>query len=253
MKIQFLSDLHLEFRDNARWLKEHRLPVVGDVLVLAGDIIYLGDESMERHSFWDWASDNFEHVIAVPGNHEYYKYYDLKSLNGSIDKEIRHNVHYYHNNVLCIDGVAFICSTLWSYVALSEAYATEHAVTDFHRIMYGDHLLTSADFNKEHERSLSFIKSAVAECTAQTKIVVTHHVPSYLLSSPEFKGNALNGAFTVELGDFIASSDIDYWIYGHSHRNIDVKIGNTSCVSNQLGYTFHGEEKTFVADRILDI
>ena len=38
---------------------------------------------------------------------------------------------------------------------------------------------------------------------------------------------------------------VDYWIYGHSHVNIDKMIGNTRCVSNQLGYDFHSENKDF--------
>lgn len=61
----------------------------------------------------------------------------------------------------------------------------------------------------------------------------------------DFKGSPINGAFTAELGNFIAYSRIDYWIYGHSHRNIDRIIGNTQCVSNQLGYVNHGESESF--------
>ncbi len=54
MKIQYASDLHLEFHENSRWLKDNPLLPVGDILVLAGDIGYLGDENYNRHPFWDW-------------------------------------------------------------------------------------------------------------------------------------------------------------------------------------------------------
>ena len=64
--------------------------------------------------------------------------------------------------------------------------------------------------------------------------------------SDEFKGSPINGAFTSELGDFIAGSRIDYWIYGHSHRNINKTIGNTQCVCNQLGYIFKASKRATV-------
>lgn len=71
MKIQYASDLHLEFADNWRYLKANPLEVSGDILVLAGDIGYLGDANYSMHPFWDWASDNYKQVIACMGNHEF--------------------------------------------------------------------------------------------------------------------------------------------------------------------------------------
>ena len=59
--------------------------------------------------------------------------------------------------------------------------------------------------------------------------------------APEHKGNLLNSAFSTELGDFIADSRIDAWIFGHSHANIDAIIGNTRLACNQLGYVVYDE------------
>ena len=43
MKIQYCSDLHMEFHDNMRFMKSLPLEVVGDMLVIAGDVGYLVD------------------------------------------------------------------------------------------------------------------------------------------------------------------------------------------------------------------
>ena len=57
----------------------------------------------------------------------------------------------------------------------------------------------------------------------------------------EHKSNLLNSAFATELGDFIADSRIDVWIFGHSHANEEATIGNTRLVCNQLGYVYYRE------------
>ena len=254
MRIQYASDLHLEFADNWRVLKqEEPMNVRGDILVLAGDIGYLGDDNYQTHPFWDWASESYQQVIVALGNHEFYKFYDLSSMHDGLIGEIRPNIHYYYNVVVHIQDIDIIVSTLWANITLEDAYITEHSVTDFRRILYGEDILTFADFNREHKRCLEFIKQSVADSTAKHKIVVTHHVPSFQLMSPEFQGSRINGAFTVELADYIATSGIDYWIYGHSHRNIDKTIGSIHCVCNQFGYAFHNEHFTFDRNKVIEI
>lgn len=252
MKIQYASDLHLEFTDNWSYLKRNPIEVVGDILILAGDIGYLGDDNYSKHPFWDWASQNYQQVIVALGNHEFYKFYDISTLKDGLCGEIRPNVHYYYNAVISIDNIDLIVSTLWAHIDSEDAYFTENRVSDFRRICYGEDLLTSTEFNKEHQRCLNFIKESVSNSRAKTKIVVTHHVPSFKMLSPEFEGSQSNGAFTVELHDYIVDSNIDYWIYGHSHRNIDTMIGNTQCICNQFGYAFCNEHSTFVPNKFIE-
>ena len=249
LRIQYVSDLHLEFLQNRQWIAEHPLEVTGDILLVAGDTAYLDlpdskHDTYSQYEFWDWASNHYEQVIVCLGNHEFYGYYDLSSITEGYCKEIRHNVHAYYNGLVHIGEIDIIVSTLWSKIEPHNAFLTERNVSDFYRIIYGNHRLTADDFNREHERCFAFIKRAVTESTAKAKIVLTHHVPTQLCTAEEFRNSTINGAFTVELGDFIADSGIDFWIYGHSHRNIKAQIGRTCIVSNQLGYVSHGEHLT---------
>lgn len=253
MKIQFASDLHLELAENSRYLKHNPLEVTGDILLLAGDTIYLGVGPLMKHPFWQWAADNYEQVIAVSGNHEYYAYYDISSQPDSYQIELFPNVSICSNIVRHIGDVDIVLSTLWAHIEPHNVFNTERFVSDFHRIMYGEHLLTADGFNHEHEKCLQFIKDAVTYSRAKTKIVVTHHVPTGLCAASEFNGSPINDAFIVELCNYIANSGINYWMYGHSHRNIDAQIGETSIISNQLGYVSHGEHLGFQHGKFIEV
>ena len=248
LKIQFVSDLHLEFPQNRQYLRDHPLQVTGDILLIAGDSAYLDlpDSDLDTYgsySFWDWASRHYQQVIVCLGNHDFYAHYDLSTMPDGYCRQIRHNVHAYYNSVVSIGDIDIIISTLWSKIEPCDAFLTERNVSDFYRIKYNGHRLTAEDFNREHARCLQFIQQAVVESKARTKIVLTHHVPTHLCTAQEFCGSTISGAFTVELGEYIVDSGIDYWIYGHSHRNIDAQISGTRILSNQLGYISHGEHQ----------
>ena len=101
---------------------------------------------------------------------------------------------------------------------------------------------------------LCFYQASVSESDAKHIVVVTHHLPTLEVVAPQHKGSLLNSAFATELGDFIANSRIDVWIFGHSHANIDATIGNTRIVSNQMGYVYHGEHlQDFKGDKFIEL
>ena len=163
-------------------------------------------------------------------------------------------MHYDQNKGVRIDNVDFILSTLWSHIRPEDEYFVHRGMNDFRQILYNGRRFTPADLNAEHEKCLEFIKQSVAESTAEHIIVVTHHLPSMTVVAPEHKGSLLNSAFATELGNFIADSRIDAWIFGHSHANEEVIIGNTRLVCNQLGYVYYNEHLAgFDGKRFIEI
>ena len=217
MRIQYMSDLHMELYDNSRNIKANEFEVVGDVLVLAGDTFYLRDIIAPQKKFWNWASKNFRQVLMVPGNHEFYGNGDVTERGDSWQWMFRENV---------------------------DMFYVLRGMNDFRQIMYDGRRFMPEDFNLEHEKCLRFLKRAVEESTAKHIVVVTHHLPTLSVVAAKHMGSVLNGAFATELGNYIADSRIDAWIYGHSHTNIDATIGNTKIVCNQMGYIYYNEHLT---------
>jgi len=250
MRIQYASDLHLEFRENSEFVARNPFKVTGDVLVLAGDTLPLREfDAYKKHRFFDWCADNYRETLLVPGNHEYYRD-DIAKYPEAWKLKLRDNVTMYENGSVVLDDTEFILSTLWSHIPANRSSKVRAGLNDFHVIRSGDGLLSVMDYNDLHARDLAFIKESVSASKAVRKVVVTHHVPSRLLVAPEFADSVLESAFTVDLTEYIEGSGIDLWVYGHSHKSIEKTIGTTRMVSNQIGYVPYGEyRKNFSGDR----
>jgi predicted phosphohydrolase len=252
MKIQYCSDLHLEFPENKALLKSNPIKPVGDILVLGGDIVPFAYMEKEK-DFFDYLSDNFEMTYWVPGNHEYY-HSDISKRSGTVNEAIRKNVLLVNNSSFVHENVKLIFSTLWSRLSTAKEQEIEDSISDFHVIRFQGRFLTGAEFNRMHSECLHYIMKESGKPFDGRTFVVTHHVPTYRHYPAFYEDSSLNEAFVVELSAFIESSGIDWWMYGHHHFNTpDFSIGGTKMITNQMGYVRYNEHVSFRNDKYLEI
>jgi predicted phosphohydrolase len=244
MQIQYCSDLHFEFRSNRDYLKNHPVIPTGEILLLAGDITPFGE--MNKHSdLISTLADQFEAVYWVPGNHEYYGS-DITVKPIPLLEKVRSNFFLVNNQQVQYKNINLVFSTLWSKISPRNEWDIRQSLTDFHIIMAGQQKFSPVHFNSLHHDSLAFLGSVAKNGNT---IVVTHHVPTLQHYPPAYKNSPLTEAFAVELFDFIETSGIAHWIYGHHHTNIPpFNIGSTQLLTNQLGYVDYNEHKLFQRD-----
>ncbi len=249
MTIQYCSDLHLEFYDNEKYIKENPIEPVGNMLILAGDIVNFNN--MDRHKgFFNYISDNFQNTIWIPGNHEYYGS-DITVRSGSFQENIRNNITLANNITINIDGHQFLCATLWSNISLLNGWRVERGLNDFYKIENNGQRFLAPDYNELHKHGIDFLTTALAaEDNDKERVVISHHIPTFQNYPPEYRNDFLNEAFATPLDNLILDYKPDYWIYGHHHRNIPAfEIGVTRMLTNQLGYVQNGEHRLFDSGR----
>ena len=243
MKVQYCSDLHLEFERNNKYLTNNPLKICGDILILAGDIAPLHDEFI-NNSFLKNISKNYSRVFWVPGNHEYY-YRNISDYGKSFNIKIFSNINIVSNIEFKVEDVNFVFSTLWSRISKGNEKTIEQSVSDFDCITNNDKKFKASDFNKLHDESLTFLKQAL-KSKRDNVVVVTHHLPSHLCNAPDHNNSPIREAFCVELTDFIEKNKANFWLYGHSHYNQSpLVIGKTIMLTNQLGYVHLNESRDF--------
>jgi predicted phosphohydrolase len=252
MKVQYCSDLHLEFPHNREFIKNNPIIPTGEVLILAGDILpfqFINQPS----EFLDYIADHFEKTYWIPGNHEYYES-DINERSGSFCESIRSNVFLINNQSINLNDTNFIFSTLWSKISEENRFIIENTLSDFKLISDGESNLKTSKFNILHEESFEFIKKSLDTNKMQKNIVVSHHIPTFLNYPEEHRQSKVNQGFATELFDLIHDATIEYWIYGHHHTNIpEFEINGTKLITNQLGYVKYKKNKTYRSDVCIEI
>ena len=223
MKIQVMSDLHLEFhRDEGEEFILGLSPDGVDVLVLAGDI---GTVRTGLGNKLRAFCDIYPQVVFVLGNHEYYGS-SREEVLAHIDNLSISNLHWLNNTATTISGQRFVGGTLWFK---DDPFAILHTsdMNDFKEIPKFDQWV-----HDENAESARFLRAEVGP----DDVVVTHYLPSKRSISPRFVRKELNRFFMCEMDDVLEFEQPKLWFHGHTHDSCDYRVGKTRVVCNPFGY-----------------
>lgn len=246
MKLRLLSDLHQEFYHDQLVYE----PLGEDVLVVAGDLA-VGPRDVIRAL--KRFAEKIANVVYVTGNHEYYNH-SMPEVDAYIRQEtMGSNVHFLNPGSVTLwadnksEPVTFIGGTLWSNFnedAISK-FACNRVINDF-RIIKNFSTDKCAELYDVHS---AYIKKAYSKLPGK-KVIVTHFLPDVACISEQYRGpDPINGYFANNLGNWIAGTkDVPLWLFGHTHDNIDVTIGNTRCIANPYGYYRNKSYKEMVVE-----
>lgn len=269
MKIQIVSDLHLEFGPIE--IKNSG----ADVLILSGDIIVAADigrpdpyeviieseRSRLVKNFFRAVSCEFENVVYVMGNHEHY-HGDIsaskKKITDMLDEMGIFNVHLLENDTVTLDDVIFVGGTLWTDCNKEcpiTLFDLKRHMNDYFVVHNGKNRLLPEDTVEIHKNTKDFIGNIVKGNPDKKVVVVGHHAPSKASTHPRYKNETvMNGAYSSDLSEFILDNpNIRLWTHGHTHESFDYMIGMTRIVCNPRGYHGHAENTTFDMNKVIEV
>ncbi len=258
MKLQLLSDLHLE-------RQPHFQPqVAADTLVLAGDVgsYQAGSLLGPWHAEADWGLGRFaqgwQRVLYVPGNHEYDGLPWPDARDRLRERAEALGLTWLDREVKVIDGVRFVGCTLWAdfdllvdpaapMAAQLKARDKAYRAANFYLRKYSA-LEGGAPMLAERLRELAlddqaWLRAALAAPFAGTTVVVTHFAPSLRSADPRYGATPGTAGFCSALDDLLPQAD--WWLHGHLHCPHDYRVGRCRVVANPLGYAHKGEQAGF--------
>ena len=242
MRIQILSDLHLEFPGNT-------IPPLApdaELVILAGDLAPVVTHRV-RDVAARWAGA--DQILYVPGNHEYYGS-EIGLARRELARQcLEHGVTLLDPGGITVDDVRFIGATLWTDFRLEgvagEAWAhleVGQGLSDFTGAIrhHGgpNAQFTTRESARRHAEDRTFIEGELeqAERSGLTAVIITHHAPSPRSIRPWFEKSRLNPGFASDLDSMIARYQPACWIHGHMHDRVDERLGRTRVMCNPGGY-----------------
>ena len=276
MKIQLLSDLHLE--THPHWVAT---PAPGaDLLVLAGDVgsyqsgSLLADDDFGLGPFSPqngWPTP----VLFVPGNHEY-DTFDFDEAHDRLRATCeRLGILWLEREVLVwppgvvgstVKPVRFIGTTLWTDFDALGPLATTPADPSANllaqQLKARDKAFRAANYHLKKTLTTrhgqpfladsvraqalacqTWLAQALSVPFAGDTVVVTHFAPSLLSADPRYGLTPGTAGFCNALDHLLPHAQL--WLHGHLHAPSDYVKNGCRVVANPLGYARKNEQLAF--------
>jgi predicted phosphodiesterase len=235
MRVFALSDIHIDYQENQRWLFGlSTIDFQEDILILAGDVT--DNLHLLKKCFRDLSSI-FKKVLYVPGNHELWVVRDRSG--SSFDKFLRVCemasdygilMQPYHIGSLSIVPLLgwYDFSFGWPSAKLKETWM------DFRNCVWSkdpDMSIVSNFFFKKNTSALNIVNNTV--------ISFSHFlprldlIPSRVPSSLHYL-NPIMGSESIE--EQIRKLKPQIHIFGHRHLNYHINIDGILYINNAFGY-----------------
>jgi hypothetical protein len=253
---QIMSDLHLNRSNDYRTFT---IPPTASNLVLAGDIGRLQDYD-DYLSFLERHVSKYSMTYFCLGNHEFHglSYEEGIALSQRLEREpcLKGKLRLLTRETGPVEtptdagynSVTILGCTLWSSILESAESAVRSRVKDFTEIKNW----SVEEHNRHHQEDVAWLKSEIEQVRRRDsyeprKILCVTHYPPVMkeASAPEHANNAWNSAFGTDLlgaskdegqaGGTNIFTEVNCWIFGHTHYSTRFEKGGLRVFSNQRG------------------
>ena len=259
VKIQFLSDLHLE---SPAAYDVFEITPTAEYLALLGDIGYAKDvgliELLRKHLA------KFKIIFYVLGNHEPYhsNYAASKQQLLALQAETKQQAS---GRFVLLDQtrydlsptVSILGCTLFSNITTAQKDFVSFGLNDFYHIENW----TVEEHVQKHESELRWLNTEVQKIMEESDrsiVIMSHYSPTddARAIDSKHKSSNISSGFMTDLSQEIcfSSERVVVWAFGHTHFNCDFEhdTHQIRLVTNQRGYYFQ-QSSGFDPGKIIEL
>jgi hypothetical protein len=235
-----ISDLHVETWDNFDWTGQATSPYC----VIAGDV------SQDRRRLVETLKhlgNCYQGVFFIDGNDEHRNY--LEHLGQSYYELSRYvdkfkNVVFMQDNVVIVNGVAFVACNGWYSFTMNPEIDFNQTVSWFNA-RYGVSASVAGTIASMALTDAAYLRNSIRKLQmhqdVKAIVVVTHTVPAPWLVEHDleledhYRFNTTGNEHLQIALDEDTENKIKVWCFGHYHRSIDRQFENVRYVNNCRG------------------